>query len=954
MKHFYLFITSITILLFGFQFESKAVTCSTDTLHYALNKSSAFRAITLGASSATSVAQYYRAPQPISVSGFEFYAYASGTPTITLTCEIYLAAADSSPSGAPLRSSTITIDSSTSAIYNTVLFTTPVTVSSNYVLVVTNPSTTFNAAIVCNDYIAGDGFGEYFALGRILGTWLRGDDIVVGTTPFNADWIIEPFVVYSNTDSIYTFTTTVCAGSPITLNGFTSAIVTDDMYNVNQFIGATATNTFGWTFGDTTITPTNLQTVSHTYYTPGTYTVTLYDTIRRWRAAKCIGSTTITITVLPSVLTSSYTNSSGALNVSFTNTSTTGVNYFWRFGDGGTSTSINPSHAYSLPGRYQVCLLSYNACDSTTWCDSITVTCPPPPVPGLITGPTTYCPSDVDTFSIAPVSGATSYTWYGTGWTGSSSTTTVILTAGATAGNVYVTANSICGASAPDSLVISFGLPPAAPGIISGPSTYCPGDVDTFTITSVPRANSYTWSFTNWTGSSTSNSIILTAGVSASNISVLANNTCGSSTATIKTISIGSAPPTPGTISGSSTYCDSLVYTYSVTPVVGATSYAWSCPGWIGTSSTNSITLTATISSGTISVRSVNACGTSAASTLSVSPSAGPPTPGTISGSGTVVCPGATINLSVAPVVGATSYIWILPSGWTGSSATNNISITVGATGGTVGVAAQNTCGTSSNSTFTYSIGSIPDTAIAIMGSTTLCANITATYSIAPVVGATSYTWVLPSGWAGTSTTNSISVTTGTSSGTISVATVNACGSSASISTFVTITSLSASISITPQSSISANGTISISTPTGGVGPYQYALDAGPFQPGSFFNGVESDTHRVIIRDLNGCTQIYVIFVPSTVGINASENIEAIELYPNPVSTILHLHLNMESKSNLDVILRDMLGNIVWTKQLTDINILEEKIDVSSIAKGNYVLQLVNENLIISRRIIVQ
>ena len=295
-----------------------------------------------------------------------------------------------------------------------------------------------------------------------------------------------------------------------------------------------------------------------------------------------------------------------------------------------------------------------------------------------------------------------------------------------------------------------------------------------------------------------------------------------------------------------------------------------------------------------------------------------------------------------------------MPSGWTGTSITNNISVTIDTVGGTVSVAAQNTCGTSAISSFTYTIGTIPDTAIAIVGSNTLCANITATYSAAPVAGATSYTWVLPSGWIGTSTTNSINVTTGTSSGTITIAAVNACGSSNAISTFITITSLNASISITPQTSISANGTISVSTPTGGVGPYQYALDAGPFQSGSLFNGIESDTHRVIIRDLNGCTQIFVVFVPSTVGIIENEMDKTIELYPNPTSSILHLHSNMIATSNLEIVLSDIMGKIVWSKQLTDINVLEEKIDVSSFAKGNYVLKLVNDNTIISRRVIVQ
>ncbi len=55
-----------------------------------------------------------------------------------------------------------------------------------------------------------------------------------------------------------------------------------------------------------------------------------------------------------------------------------------------------------------------------------------------------------------------------------------------------------------------------------------------------------------------------------------------------------------------------------------------------------------------------------------------------------------------------------------------------------------------------------------ITGVTSTCEDSTVTYSISSVSGATSYTWSLPNGWTGSSTTTSISVTPD-SSGTISV-----------------------------------------------------------------------------------------------------------------------------------------------------------------------------------------
>jgi len=62
-------------------------------------------------------------------------------------------------------------------------------------------------------------------------------------------------------------------------------------------------------------------------------------------------------------------NFSGSPNVTFTNTSTNGVTYFWNFGDGNTSSTQNPTHTYTANGNYPVQLkVSNNNCIS----DSIT------------------------------------------------------------------------------------------------------------------------------------------------------------------------------------------------------------------------------------------------------------------------------------------------------------------------------------------------------------------------------------------------------------------------------------------------------------------------------------------------------------------------------------------------------------------------------------------------------
>jgi PKD repeat protein len=58
----------------------------------------------------------------------------------------------------------------------------------------------------------------------------------------------------------------------------------------------------------------------------------------------------------------SFTYSINGNTVTFTNTSTNGMNFLWDFGDGTTSTEVNPVHEYSSPQVYQVTLRASNYC----------------------------------------------------------------------------------------------------------------------------------------------------------------------------------------------------------------------------------------------------------------------------------------------------------------------------------------------------------------------------------------------------------------------------------------------------------------------------------------------------------------------------------------------------------------------------------------------------------------
>jgi PKD repeat protein len=123
-------------------------------------------------------------------------------------------------------------------------------------------------------------------------------------------------------------------------------------FRVNFYNNSRGANLFKYDFGDgsTVITRSAPEVVAHTFNTPGTYTITL-------TASNGCSDTTTTesITVLPQPLasfTADNTLGCPGLVVQFRNTSTDGVSYLWDFGDGTTSTELQPRHVFTGDKEY--------------------------------------------------------------------------------------------------------------------------------------------------------------------------------------------------------------------------------------------------------------------------------------------------------------------------------------------------------------------------------------------------------------------------------------------------------------------------------------------------------------------------------------------------------------------------------------------------------------------------
>jgi subtilisin-like proprotein convertase family protein len=303
--------------------------------------------------------------------------------------------------------------------------------------------------------------------------------------------------------------------------------------------------------------------------------------------------------------------------------------------------------------------------------------CTVPTAPGTITGSTTPCSSSTgNTYSIAAVAGATSYTWTvpaGATVTAGQGTTSATVTFGSTSGNVSVTATNACGTSTASNLAVTLGTAPATPGTITGSASLCANSTaNTYSIAAVSGATSYTWTVpagaTITSGQGTT-AIVVNMGSTSGNVTVTATNTCGTSTAATLAVTINTAPSTPGTISGTGTICSgSTGNVYSIAAVAGATSYVWTVPAGSSITAgqgTTSITVTGGSTSGTIAVVATNSCGSSTASSLVLTINAAPSAP--------VV---SVTNNCGNSVLTATGTNWL----WSTGATTSSITVTTAGT----------------------------------------------------------------------------------------------------------------------------------------------------------------------------------------------------------------------------------------------------------------------------------
>ncbi len=290
------------------------------------------------------------------------------------------------------------------------------------------------------------------------------------------------------------------------------------------------------------------QNPTHTYSTPGTYTVYLriFST-----ATGQFYNTTQIINVIgapaaPGVISGSTTGICAGSASQFTY-SIAAVNnataYAWTLPTGG-SIVANPSSTSitvmfdttAVPGNMTV--VSTNSC-GTSSASTLTINLSPlPGVTNYSSGNTTVCQGEQGVvYSITPSSNATSYEWVlidGSIQTTAAPTYTYNIGLNELSGRIYFRGVNACGNGPQDAQTITVNPLPANVGSISGNNylTICPIVTNgVYSVAPVANATSYTWALSQGTivsGNNTDNVTIDFTGVTSNTtLQVVPSNACG-------------------------------------------------------------------------------------------------------------------------------------------------------------------------------------------------------------------------------------------------------------------------------------------------------------------------------------------------------------------------------------------------------------------------------------------
>ena len=601
------------------------------------------------------------------------------------------------------------------------------------------------------------------------------------------------------------------------------------------------------------------------------------------------------------------------------------------------------------------------------------------PTPSITSGPTPVCagaPGNVYTTQ----AGKSNYVWTVVGGTvtagGTSASNTVTIT-WTTAGlqSVSVNYQNSAGVPGPSPGVYNVTVNPASVG----------GSINPAAVTIIIGSSTGTLTLGNYTGviqkwqrrfnggsytdipntQSTYSEIPGAVGVYDYRVEVMSGN-CGSAYSALSTVTVNYLNLIPGTVFSNASVCSG-----SDTPILTSTPPNGTSPTYQWQSSTDNVVFTniagqvgAMYNPGPLTATTYfrqmqNSTGTNGGPlpTNSVTITVFPRPEPTITGPVTICANSGYFNyLTETAMIG---YTWTISPGGsiTGGQGTHYVQVTWNTPGAqwiAVNYINMYGCTAATPTQLNVTVNGTPGAAGAITGEAAVCAPATGiNYSVAPVAGATAYSWTLPQGASVVSGqyTNSIMVDFAANAlpGPLTVSGNNMCGNG--------IVSPSFAVTVHPQPAtpvVTASGNTLTSSASAGNQWYWN---------GTAVTGATSQIYNVpagnpgwyrTIAGLEGCysdssNQVYV----AGVGVGDNEN-GSINIYPVPNKGLFTAEVSSSHAEDFRIQIYNTLGVMVHQTAGFRVNgIYKENIDVHQLPEGMYSLVFISQERKIVRKMLI-
>ncbi len=123
---------------------------------------------------------------------------------------------------------------------------------------------------------------------------------------------------------------------------------------------------------------------------------------------------------------------------------------------------------------------------------------------------------------------------------------------------------------------------------------------------------------------------------------------------------------------------------------------------------------------------------------------------------------------------------------------------------------------------------------------------------------------------------------------------------------------------------------------------------------GSTYNAIHHGLHRVIVTDTNGCSARDSVYLLSVTGIEDPSIFPGeITIYPNPANDILNVLIELEGATPVTVELYNIQGILLIREDYKQTEIINEKIDVTGMPAGPYILRIKTDTISRVFRVVV-